>query len=77
MSYKDYTDDLGLLAHTLAQAELILRSWKQGARGFSLFENSDKTDFMYFYKNDGLLSLNSMIEIRKPVHIPPQRYLIY
>ena len=47
MKDADYADDLVLLANTPAQAESLLHSLEQAARGFCLYVNSDKTEFMF------------------------------
>ena len=42
----DYTDDIALLANTLAQVESLLRSLKRVAGGIGLHVNVDKTKYM-------------------------------
>ena len=43
MTDADYTDDLALLANTLAQAESLLNSWEQAAAVISFYVNANKT----------------------------------
>ena len=43
-----YADHLALLANTPAQAESLLHSQKETARGIGLYVNSDRTEFMCF-----------------------------
>ena len=54
----DYADDLALLANTPAQAESLLHSLEQSARGIGLHVNSDKTQFMCFNQGGAISSLN-------------------
>ena len=55
----DYADDLALLADTIKQAESLLHSLEQEARGVGLCINSDKTEFMCFNQNGVIKSLNN------------------
>ena len=52
----DYADDLVLFVNTLAQADSLLHSLEQVARGIGLYMNSDKTAFMCF-NQDGVISI--------------------
>ena len=51
----DYADDLALLVKSPAQAESLLPSLEQAARGIGLYVNSDKAEFTCF-KQDGAIS---------------------
>ena len=44
----DYTDDIALLANTLAQAETLLHSLERAAAGIDLHVNADKTEYRCF-----------------------------
>ena len=46
-----YVDDLTLLTNAPAQAEYLLHSLKQAARGIILYVNADKTGSMCFKQN--------------------------
>ena len=48
----DYTDDLGLLANTPAQAESLLNSLEQTMEGISLNVNANKTEYMNANKTE-------------------------
>ena len=43
-----YANDLVLLLNTPAQAEYLLHSLEQAAKGTGFYMNSDKTEFMCF-----------------------------
>ena len=47
-----------LLSNTPAQAESLLPNLKQVARGFGLYANSDKTEFLCFNQDGAISSLN-------------------
>ena len=47
-----------LLTNTLAQVESLLHSMEQVAKGIGVYENSDKIESMYFYKDGAIPSLN-------------------
>ena len=54
----DATDDIALLANTLAQAKSLLNSLEQAAGGIGLNVNTDKTEYMCFNKRGDILTLN-------------------
>ena len=54
---EDYADQV-FLANTPTQAESLLHSLEQAARGIGLNMNSDKTEFMYF-KQNGAISISN------------------
>ena len=51
----DYADDQALLANISALAECFLHNQGQKVRGIGFYENSDKTEFIYF-KHNGITS---------------------
>ena len=53
----DYTDDIALLANSLALAESLLHSLKQAAGGVGLHVNADKTEYMCFYQRSDISTL--------------------
>ena len=55
---EDYVDELVLLTNTPVQAECMLHSLKQAARGIGLHVNSNKTEFMCFNQNGVISTLN-------------------
>ena len=55
MTDADNADDLALLANTPTQAEFLLHSLEQAARGINLYVNADKAEFMCF-KQEGVVS---------------------
>ena len=57
----DYADVLEPLANTPTQAESLLHSLEQVARGISLFMNSDKTEFICFKQNRAISTLNGKL----------------
>ena len=54
----DYADDLALLTNTLAQAESLLHSLEQAARGVGLYVNTEKTEFMCYNQDGAIDSLS-------------------
>ena len=54
----DHADDLALLTNTLAQAESLLHSLEQAARGVGLYVNTDKTEFMCYNQDGAIDSLS-------------------
>ena len=54
----DNVDDVALLVNTPAQAESLLHSLEQTARGIGHFVNSNKTEFMCFNQDGAMSSLN-------------------
>ena len=54
----DYTNDIGILANTSAQAEAIQHSLERAAVGIGLHINAHKTEYMYFNQTDNLSTLN-------------------
>ena len=55
----NYTDDLVLLAYTHSQAESLLHSLEQTARGIGLYMSTDKAEFMYFKEDETTSTLKS------------------
>ena len=53
----DYTDDIALLANTLAQAESRLHSLEQAAGGIGLHLNADKMEYIYLNQRGNISSL--------------------
>ena len=72
MTDADFTDDLALLTNASTQIESLMHSLEQAARGFDLYVNLDKTEFMCFNHEDAISSLNS-----KPLKLDQFTYLIY
>ena len=56
----DYADDLIYLANTPAQAESLLHSVEQAAGGFSLYEKSDKAEYMGFNEDGAMSSFKTL-----------------
>ena len=54
----DYTDNIALLANTLAQAESLLHSLEWAAGGIGLHVNADKTEYMRFNQRSDISTLN-------------------
>ena len=54
----DYIDDLVLLSNTPAQAESLLQSLEQVARGMGFYVKVDKTDFMGFELEETISTLS-------------------
>ena len=55
----DHTNDIVLLANTLAEAETQLHSLERAAAGIGLHVNADKTEYMCFNQRDNISTLNS------------------
>ena len=55
---RDNAADQILLTNTSAHAEYLQQSLEQAAKGFGLYINSDKTDFMCFKQNGAISVLN-------------------
>ena len=53
----DYTDDIGILANTPAQAETQLHSLEQAAAGIGLHINAHKTEYMSFHQTGNISTL--------------------
>ena len=54
----DYTDDIGLLANTPAQAETQLLSLELAAAGIGLHVNAERMEYMCFYQRGDIATLN-------------------
>ena len=54
----DYTNELALIANTFTQAESLLHSLDQAARGIVLYTNINKTEFVYFKQNGAISTLS-------------------
>ena len=54
----DYTDDIVLLANTLAQAKTPLHGLEYAAAGIGLHVNADKTEYMCFNQRGDISTLN-------------------
>ena len=54
----DYTDDIALLADTLAKVETLLRSLERAAVVIGLHGNAYKTEYMCFNQRGGISTLN-------------------
>ena len=46
-----YADDNALLTNTPAQAESLLHNLEKAAGGIGLYDNADKTEYMWFNQN--------------------------
>ena len=55
----EYTDDIGLLANTLVQAETLLHSLERATAGKGLHVNADKTEYMSFNQREDISTLNA------------------
>ena len=56
----DYTDDIALLANTLAQAETQLHCLERAAAGIGLHVKAHKTEYMCFNQTRDISTLNSI-----------------
>ena len=54
----DYTDDITLLANTLAQAETLLHILERAAAGMGLHVNAHKTEYMCLNQTGDISTLN-------------------
>ena len=54
----DYANDLALLANARAQAESLLHSLEQTARGTGLHMNANKTEYIYFKRERAISTLS-------------------
>ena len=54
----DNTDDIALLANTLAQTETLLHSLEWAAAGISFHVNADKMEYMCFNQRGDIFTLN-------------------
>ena len=70
----NYTDDIALLANTLAHARSLLHSLERTAGGIGLHINVDKIEYMCFYKNQ---ATKWFLETCVQIHLPPKQHLIY
>ena len=67
MTGADVVNDLAFLANTTAQAESLLHSLKQAARGIGLYVNANKTKFTCFKQEGATFTLSG-----KPVKLVDQ-----
>ena len=52
-------DDLALLVNTVDQDESLMHKWEQAGRCIDLYMDSNKTELIYFNKDD-TISINGM-----------------
>ena len=62
-----YTDDLVLIANTIAKAEPLLHNQKQVTGGIGLYVNANKIEFKSFKQNGAISALSS-----KPLELVDQ-----